>query len=283
MLHTTQKLMTIEEWSLVQDCPIQRDTERHAEKAKKSHLKELAETHYRVSAAILPNGAIYKLDGHTRALLWGRNELERPPALLVDLYPAKDLDHVEKLYKQFDNKNAVEGTSDKKYGAFRQQGFTPSSNLIKHGGLVYAMDILASYSGTDRSNIYSTIGFWIDDIQIIDQRAYSNSDFPSALVAALLVTVKADGEQAFKFWDSYSQGDGVKQGRERCPVQALLDVVHEKRMRNQMGGRANTKDLLGKAISCYEMHKKGGSYVTGVKTTNPDSYIPKALFRGKTQ
>jgi len=275
--------MSIEEWSRVKDNPIQRDTERHAEKAKKKHLKHLADTHFRVSAAILPNGDIYKLDGHTRSFLWDAGELERPPALLVDLYSASDLEHVKKLYKQFDSKDAAEDSSDKKHGAFRQQGFAPKSNLIKHGGLISAMAMLAGYSGVDKSNVYDLVDFWISEIRAIDQKMYSNATFPSAILAALLLTVRMDGERAFLFWDPFDRQEGSKQGRERCPVQALLDVHAEKRIRRQMSGGSNMKDLLGKAISCYEMHKKGGSYVTGVKTTNPDTYVPRALFKGKPQ
>lgn len=68
--------MLVEDWIKVEDNPIQRDTEKHAAKAK--HLMTPHPSHSFVFAAELPNGKLIKLDGHTRALMWRRKDVSPP-------------------------------------------------------------------------------------------------------------------------------------------------------------------------------------------------------------
>ena len=70
--------MSVDEWIKVKANPRQRDTEKHAAKAK--HLLTPSPDHAHVSAARLPNETLVKLDGHTRALLWKRGTV---PALRI--------------------------------------------------------------------------------------------------------------------------------------------------------------------------------------------------------
>ncbi len=72
----TVKKMLVEDWIKVTPNPIQRDTEKHAAKAK--HLLTPHPTHSVVHAAELPNGKLIKLDGHTRALIWKRKDVVPP-------------------------------------------------------------------------------------------------------------------------------------------------------------------------------------------------------------
>ena len=77
------KRMGVRQWVNVPDNPRQRDTVRHANKAKRKHLKEADEAHGIVFAAMLDGEITWKLDGHTRAYLWDTGELELPKGKLT--------------------------------------------------------------------------------------------------------------------------------------------------------------------------------------------------------
>src|SRR4029077_6653573 len=80
--------MSVADWIQVAPNPRQRDTEKHARKAK--HLMTPQPTHRRVSMAMTPDGRKWKLDGHTRALLWSRNQVERPESLNVSVFTVQN-------------------------------------------------------------------------------------------------------------------------------------------------------------------------------------------------
>ena len=85
------RTMLPEEWFTVPDCPIQRDTKRHADKASKSHLKQQSSAQWIVHMATLPDGRCFKVDGHTRSLLWEEGRLPVPEFLHVMVHPCQSL------------------------------------------------------------------------------------------------------------------------------------------------------------------------------------------------
>lgn len=277
MIKLTQTTMTANEWLRVADCPIQRDTEEHAKKARNKHLKTASPTHSRVSAAQLPDGEIYKLDGHTRALLWKDGSLEAPPYLFVDMYMVDFMSEVEDLYKQFDNSDAVETASDKLRGAFRLHGFKPESGLILFGGLTSAITVL---DGKSKSNIYSSITPWMEAIKLIDGCGFTNTRFTAGVLAAALLTAQIYGAEATEFWVRFANDDGRKTADGRDGVQALSDLLVDKRARRQLAGRENIMEILSKAISCFEKDRKGEKYAVGIKQTDWRAYMESKL-RGK--
>ena len=70
-----QQQISVDQWGKFLDNPRQRDTERHAKAAAQKHLKEYNQVHAQVAAGVLPDGTIYKLDGHTRSV----QTLGQPP------------------------------------------------------------------------------------------------------------------------------------------------------------------------------------------------------------
>ena len=133
--------MKVHEWIAVEDNPIQRDTERHAAKAK--HLLTPLPTHYFVFAAELPGGTLIKLDGHTRALMWKRGDIPYPldGKVTVGIVPVKTRAEAEVMYKTFDSKDALETMRDKVSGAFNRFGFEPKSALMQQGNIVQGLRI----------------------------------------------------------------------------------------------------------------------------------------------
>lgn len=279
MIKLAQATMTVEEWFEVSDNPIQRNTELHAKKARNKHLKAASPTHARVSAAQLPSGEVYKLDGHTRSLLWKEQSLDAPKILYVDVYHVDNLQQVEDLYKQFDNPTAGEVASDKLHGAFRLHGFQPKSTLVVHGGVTSAIQLLENDNGRSSSpfNIYTQVTPWVSALREIDGCQFSNGQFVSGLMAAMLLSTQIYGPSALDFWKAYANDEGTKAKGIKCPVQALTDLINEKRNKKQLGGRYQMQEIASKAISCFEMWRSGGSYTTGVKQTDLRAYMQKKL------
>ena len=273
----TQQKMTIEQWIGVTDCSIQRDTVAHAKKARNKHLKVSSITHARVAAARLPNGKLVKLDGHTRAALWNDGSLERPDCgLFVDVYKCQTNADVERLYKEFDNTSATETAGDKLYGAYRGHGFTPVSRLIIGGSVSTALKLCLSSS--DDIPIYDRVTPFIGALRIIDQAMLNNRPFPAGVLSALIITVMRDGDDALEFWRAYSNNEGCKQSGKRDAVQALTEIVLERRSKANLScARTLIRDLAGKSVSAYQAFQKGRWYSGGVKSTDFRAYADAAL------
>ena len=274
MIKLTQTTMTVSEWDEVEDNPIQRNTELHANKARNKHLKTASPTHARVSAAQLPNGDVYKLDGHTRSYLWAEGSLEAPEYLLVDMYMVDNMAEVEELYQQFDNSAAAENSIDKLHGAYRLNNFKPKSSLVCYGGVVSALTTLVS-PGQNRMNLYQEIHPWIEHLKMIDDEHFSQSRFVSGIFAACLLTVRIYGHSALTFWQAYNNDEGQKNGRSRDGVQALSEMVAQRRASRTLAGWGNMQDVCAKAISCFENYRKGICYTTGIKPTDLTLYKEK--------
>lgn len=267
----------LDEFISYRDNPIQRNTELRAKKASKAHLRVYDPTHRKVSVARLPNGVVYKLDGHTRAYLWERNLLNCPHGLSVDVYEVESVDDAIELYKRFDSSFAVETSRDKLSGAFSHYDFDPTSSLIKQGGITSAINILDD-NIFRLGEIYQSVKPWIKPLEIIDDQnfAYQKGLFPTGVICALLLTTLIDGENAMGFWRSYAHQEGVKNKDGRDAVQALADLVFLMKAKGQISGGSNIVELCEKAISAYERNKLSVPYTNGIKRTSIKNYIEAA-------
>ena len=266
--------MSVNEWVDVRDNPIQRNTVVHAVRAINGHLKEYSPTHARVSAAKL-NRELYKLDGHTRSLLWANGDLTPPEPILVDIYDANCIDEVKNLYKQFDNAKATENATDKVYGALRENNITAASMLLKTGGLQTAIYILARKASRG-FDIYKEIKPWIEEVAIVDSWGFTKHKFTAGILAVMLLTVKIYGNQkAFDYWVKYYNGDGIKRGNNRDGVQALEELINLRRAAKTLSGKEHNKDIAEKTISCFEHYQEKKTYSSGVRATNLAMYMKK--------
>lgn len=274
MIKLKKETMSVDEWIAVEDCPIQRDTERHAQMAIKKHLREASPTHANVSAARLYSGETYKLDGHTRAHLWNACELEPPSQMLyVDMYYCDNMTQVEDLYQQFDAASAVENLRDKLYGAFRLNQFSPKSALIQTGGIASAISTILGITFSKHS-IYKAVMPFVDALRLLDAEDYPVRPFISPVLATAIVTIHKDKDRALPFWRAYANDEGVKSGRERDGVQALTELVLA--LRTSTGGawgHGKRMQVAGRALSAYIAYQEGRMYTVGTKTTDFAKFI----------
>ncbi len=123
------QMMTVDEWNNVTDNPRQRDTERHAKKIMGDFSPWLEQGEI-VQAARLPGGNLYKLNGHTRGYGWVNRLIHRPDKIQVEIFEAKDVEEVVKMYHLYDNVRYSESPSDLVSGCFHQLQYKPLSAYL---------------------------------------------------------------------------------------------------------------------------------------------------------
>lgn len=264
------KKMLVEDWIAVSPNPIQRDTERHLAKAK--HLHTPHPTHSVVHAAELPSGKMFKLDGHTRALGWKRKMFAGPMQVTVLVYPAKDMEEVEQLYKDFDSRDALETQRDKVSGAFNRHSFEPQSGLVQAGNLTYALRIawgilqgLSANSGGSggvgsraskktaeirSKDVYAMIDEFSYELHALDGFGLGQGQASAGIVSACLVSFRKYGHKVTPFWRGVFAGEGSKVGGQMDGIQALCELIMQRRGRG-FGGQA-TADTCSRALMAVE-------------------------------
>lgn len=271
----TSKIMTPQEWIAVKDNPIQRDTEHHAKKAVLGHLKQESATHARVAAAILPNGEMYKLDGHTRSYLWQIEKLAPPKTVLVDVYHVDTVADVIELYKHFDNVGAVETANDRLRGALRLHGINAKSGVILHGGLNTALALIYNKSGR-ASDVEKPIKNFKNEIIQLDSLGLSNAGMSSPIIAAAIVALRVYGQDVLTFLTAYHGNQGRKIGKERDAVQALIEtLLIAKANKTKTGGYHSNIVIMGRALSAIQAYLENRTYTGSIKATDVKSYIEK--------
>lgn len=262
------KKISVKDWIEVEDNPIQRDTEKHAAKAK--HLLTPHASHQFVFAAQLPSGKLVKLDGHTRALMWRRKEVVAPPEVFVAVIPVKDRAEAEALYKDFDSKDALETIRDKVSGAFNRHNFEPRSTFLQAGNLQYALRIATGIlmggaaslgSGGQgkkvgtltrillETDVYSMINEFSYELHALDGFMLRSGAFPAGIIAAFMVSVRRHGHKVIPFWQGVFSNAGSKHGSQMDAIQATCELISRRRGH---GGAAVAADLCSRALGGVE-------------------------------
>ena len=274
MITLTQIHMSVDEFISLDDCPIQRNTELHAKKAIKKHLKRSSETHKRVAIAkIKSTGKRFKIDGHSRAFLWDTEELIKPlENLLVDLYIVDTLEEVIDLYKQFDSPLATESAVDRLNGSYRYYNFFPASDLVKKGCVMSCATLITS-NKQFRNDVYNNIRIFIEPLKIIDNEGFKNKYFSCGVYSAMILTVMSDGASSMEFWRKYYNDSGLKEDSRKDAVQAMKDMIVKYKKNGKISSHFSW-ELLSKCLSCYINYRNKRWYSSNIiKETNVEKYI----------
>jgi hypothetical protein len=251
------RFMSIEEFASIPDNPRQRDTEKHARKATRRHLKKLSPVHSCVSVAAINGVPVCKLDGHTRCLLWQLGKLERPASnLIVSVFAVSSLKEAAELYSHFDNTDAAEGSSDKLSGACREAGLELTSNLFSGHTFNTSLKFAYTLSGGTQLSEYELVPKWATVIKTIDDWQLDRNPFKgSGILSLMLVAVASRSYQEGMledFFNRYAKDMGEKSGVLRDGVQALREHMVYRRLNNLMTGYQNTFDMMSKGYSCLK-------------------------------
>lgn len=266
-------IMSVEDWIAIPDNPIQRDTERHASKAK--HLHNPLAPHRHVWAAVKPDGNILcKLDGHTRALMWKRNMIPRPSDVEVHKIEVKDREEAANLYKTFDSREALETTPDKVSGALRGMGLKAQSGLVQSGAIASALRLCwTGVYGFARElgprDVYETINEFAAEILALDEMNLKKGDLPAGAVAAIILSYRKHGDEILPFWRAVLANSGTKSGGRMDGVQAVNELLISKKT---YGGRAVT-DMLSRCLGASEKWLAGETMVGAPRPVEFTAYL----------
>jgi len=258
-LHTIS--MTPEAWHAIPDNPRQRDT---VERAKRStHLHKLHPSHVKMNMAKLPDGSLFKLDGHTRAFLWHEQRVPAPSELSVDVWYCENLDQVRHLYTTFDSTKAAEQMQDKVFGGQRDLGISFESPLFRRprwGSAVLSAEALLGNKWVPSDDIYVCLIKWRKELALLDQCAPTQQRFPRAVITAALLTFRKYGKSVQDFWADYASGSGTKLDGLTDPVQAFEERLLRMRASHGWAGWSALYEIVGVAISAVERWRSGRKY-----------------------
>ena len=271
------EFMTPEEWAEIPDNPKQRDTAARAVRASRQHLKNFAAPQANVSAARLPDGTTYKLDGHTRSYLWMNSKLEAPASLRVDVYNVETLDEIMSLYDMFDNPQAAESATDRLTGAYRFYKITPKSRLLTQGGVTSALRILTGHTGGGTNfNILTSVKNWKKELEAIDKCDLPPEKITTGLLVAALLGVRLIGEDTLLFWERFAAGLGERANGASDAVDMLLRTMEKRRASRTLSGSSNHRDIAGKAFAAMEAWKAGRFYTQHIKGVDVSILLSRA-------
>lgn len=244
--------MTPDEWYAVPDNPRQRDTEAHARKAGKEHLKTDDPMHVLVHMArIVETGGNMKIDGHTRGKMWHDGTLTPKPATLqVVNWKCDTIEDAMVAYTRFDSQHAVETSGDKIAGAMHQHGIDFSSPLLSERrfgtGLQIAHQAAYGFTAYNRDQIYEIVLNWAEELEMFDDTEPTHFRWPGPLTGAALLLLRAYRNNAIPFLMAWQANAGSKAGPEMDAVMALDMFV--RRIRLAKGGVATSRWLLVRAM-----------------------------------
>ena len=292
-----QVQISLEEFITMRDAPVQRNTEKRAKMAKNNHLKFPSIRHSEVNFAETPDGTRYKLDGHTRALLWERGELVPLfDTLFATVYYVNSMKEIEDLYYTFDNVVTSEDSSDRLYGWMRQAGLAPQSAYIKNCKFTSVLETAETFyyhnsrkpafSGglARQKNVREMFSRWLEDIKGLDVlRIPSGGNkhriVTAGSVAAMLVTFRSARKLDrvgpwHDFWRRFLDDAGVKTGKQRDAVQALSEYVTMDGVTagHKMRSSNTYLDLCHKGVSAFDGSLRGKLYVAMLRDSNLDAY-----------
>lgn len=277
-----QVRLTVEQWRVVPDNPRQRNTELHLSRVIDT-LRNPSPTQMVVAMAVERYGwrRIWKLDGHTRNLLWTKEPHLAPEHLNATIYEVENEAGAAELYTHHDSRSAVETSSDQTFGAYRESGVLVQSKMMRNARIVTALHLAEAAAVGMRGRVpgatpYSLVKNWKNEIELIDTITPVPHWFTHSIFFAAVMTIRRRGAEALSFWDLYNQDKGVKGTEEMDGVEALHRMVQDHR---------NCKDkiwLAGRAISCFETWRTHNAYSTkkkasGARYTPPEKYLTEQM------
>jgi hypothetical protein len=258
--------MSIPEWASIPDNPIQRDTDKRLLKA--THLTPFKPVHRLVSMAVLPDGSMYKIDGHTRVVRWQDPTFPNPPDYVeVKVYLCRDIETVCAVHKTFDNIKAADNANDKMFGAMRLNKIEFNSMFMKslkyHSGLIELDEVTFGHNNTPLEDV---VARYKDAMLLLDTITPNHKKFPTGILMAALGSLRVDGERGLVFWKKYQIKDGTITRGRMDAVQMLIEY-NEKETSSKV--KSNYGVTFRKALSFYLSWRAGTTYSTKSKNTAP--------------
>lgn len=249
--------MTVDQWISIQRNPHQRCERLRVNKA---HLKELEFSHWSVEMAVLPDGQLFKLNGHTRAYMWLKELSERPPYVNATVISVNSIDDVKRLYEHYDSTTSVKLSPDVVQSAFHAHDITPQTRWIKEGKIASMLNDACETAKVNKRNIslMGRVGLFKDEIVLFDSLIdVRKSMFPIGFGAGALIALRLYGSKVLPFLQSFNDQMGRDDYGRKDSVKTLLEYLAEKKAAKQMAGKENNKEQQAFTLACIDRYLKG--------------------------
>lgn len=269
------EIMPTDVWMRIRDNPRQRDVKARVAKGRASHLMKFDESHRKVTIGSLPDGRQFKVDGHTRCFVWQSGMAVPPQSVIVETWLCNDIEAVQSLYDKCDNNVASETGSDRVTGASRSLDMTFESSMLHWGEVSTAVRILWQFlekrkikRGEKDQVITKAVRLFSNELAALDKCSPTRKKFPQCVVAAALLSLRADRDDAEHFWTNYAKGLGEKSGGLRDAV-----AVFEDRLPAILKKGNGTKEMetMREAVAAIQAYKAGKVYTNSRGYTSIDS------------
>lgn len=171
---------------------------------KKAHLQGIiVSPEQAVVRAVKMGNDLIKIDGHSRAEAWRRDQLARPATLTVMVFPVENEEQIADLYKSFNSKEAAETPAEQAYHANKLCDFKPTSKLAKSSWK-------AAYGVLGITDQVVALKTFSDELKLVDSwgiQLSRSAEYSTGVKAAILKTLKDAPEAASVFWDLYNLPD----------------------------------------------------------------------------
>lgn len=283
--------MPVSAWIDLAEHPRRRDTERQAKKehweaARTAEGPVLESLRWVVAAEL--EGERFKVDGHTRALLWERGQLRRPPFVIAQVFRCSSREELNALYATFDTQLAAETIYDRVSGAYREWGLNLTSQRLRAGTIADALSL--AYRGVVRSterstsseedfDVYAAVGYFAGELTLFDTVSPQNELFPTGVVAAALLSL-AEEPATLEFFSRLANRQGSKQDGLPDPVEAVLEHLSALKRRKSARVRSEHEDLCARTIAAVRSWRAGPNAPEyWVRSTLQTNLLPDAIRR----
>ena len=278
--------LAVSAWIALPDHPRKRDTARQARKghwqAVRTATGAAQESTRWVVAAEL-EGELFKVDGHTRALLWASGKLPHPDGVLATVYRCKNRDELNALHAAFDTQAAAETVFDKVTGAFSEQGLVLTSKRLRSGTIADALSIAtrgvargedAEGGTSDDFDVYNAVALFAEELRLLDTANPQNEVFYTGLLSAALLSLAVD-PSTIEFFRAISENQGRAERGLLDPIAGVLGNIAK--MKNKHARfRRDQERLCESTLGAVELWRAGptaqGYWSTG-------RYEPMNLLR----
>lgn len=261
---------------------IERNPHQRCERLRtnKLHLRKLVPAHSGVDIAIMPDGSLYKLNGHTRAFMWGKNKLERPKYLVVNVYSCETLDQVTDYYEHFDNNAAAKKGADTMQSGAHKAGVEFKTSWLKAGKYASMLSLACTHAGISLKMTpkIDLVGKFKRELVLFDAIPDLKRDnFKIGFGAGALLALRKHGASAVDFIDAFNKGLGVNHRGQKNAVQFLTEYLAEKRAAKRLAGIQANIEHCAFFLACFERFRNGDKRLTK-RPTPPDlkTYLPVA-------
>lgn len=261
--------MTVDGWIALLDHPRQRDTERQS---TKSHWKlarrargPIAESHRWVIGAEL-DGVLYKVDGHTRALLWQQGKLQDPKTVYATIYRCKTREELLALYETFDSQGAVEKQQDRLTGAIRSLRLKFDSKRLRYATFTDSLAIAARGVARGKDafgkryeefDVYEALEMFAPELRLLDAVDPQPDIFHSGVLAAGMLALAVDKEN-FGFFAQLSKRTGKKKDTPPFdPVEGIRWLMTHTKQAGTGRSKLTQENICATVLGAVELYAQG--------------------------